>query len=79
MRLARVSVPKHEAPATYSYLGHKEARICGYGVFKPRNGHTTGIHEKDVTRWGRDPDQFFLEFSRNPFDMGTVTWKLYAP
>lgn len=73
MRLARLSVPEHEAPTIYSYLGHEEAQVCGYGVVKLRNGLTTGINEKDVTRWGCVPDQLFLEFSRNLFDMDTVT------
>lgn len=79
MRLARLSIPEHGAPTTSSYLGHEEARICEYGVSKARNGLTTGINEKDITRWGRDPDQVFLGFSRNLFDIGTITWMLYSP
>ncbi|KAJ5204783.1 Aflatoxin biosynthesis regulatory protein [Penicillium cinerascens] len=50
MRLVCLLVPEHEAPATYSYLGHEEALRCEYGVVKPRNGLTTDINGKDVTR-----------------------------
>jgi hypothetical protein len=43
--------------------------------FQPRTGLPLGVKENEVTRWARNPDQLFLEFTKNCFDAGTVTWE----
>lgn len=77
IKLADHKVSEHENTA-YLLLLPKEARICGYGVFRTRTGLPLGIKENEVARWARNPDQIFLEFTKNCFDAGTVTWKPYS-
>ncbi|KAJ5476236.1 transcriptional regulator family: Fungal Specific TF [Penicillium sp. IBT 31633x] len=75
---AGLSSSKQEATGIYPAFVPEEARICGYGVFKPGNGLPAGIKKEDITRWGLDSDRLFLQVTRNRLDAATVTWEAYS-
>lgn len=64
-----------EATGDYSVNIPEEARIFRYGVFRPQDGLPPGILEEDLAKHAYFPEQLFLEFSRNKFDVDNNRWK----
>ncbi|KAJ5578495.1 uncharacterized protein N7459_007459 [Penicillium hispanicum] len=53
----------------------EEARISYYGVFRPAEWLPPGVRMEDISVFGRGPEQLFLEFARNYFDVASATWR----
>ncbi|KAJ6084607.1 hypothetical protein N7486_011407 [Penicillium sp. IBT 16267x] len=54
----------------------QEARIRPHGVFRPRDGFPPGTTEEDIAHWGRQSDQYFMQFSWNRCDPSNETWEM---
>ena len=74
---SRVALPpqNHQAMRSYIPLVPEEARISHYGVFRPTDWLPPGVRMDDIAKFGRGPEQLFLEFNRNCFDAADNTWR----
>lgn len=69
------SDPKYEINSSSPVLMPEEARICFYGVFRPRDWIPPDIDDEELKIFGRSHDQLFLRFARNRFDADSQTWQ----
>ncbi|KAJ5273794.1 hypothetical protein N7478_008919 [Penicillium angulare] len=66
----------NEIGGQYSLFIPQQARIRPHGVFRPRDGFPPEATREDIAHWGRDDDQFYLQFSWNECDQSNETWEM---
>ncbi|KAJ5889061.1 hypothetical protein N7495_009102 [Penicillium taxi] len=53
----------------------EEARVHDYGIFRPNKRQPHWITEDHIAQYGLGPDQLYLGFARNQFDVETNSWR----
>ncbi|KAJ5109471.1 hypothetical protein N7456_006146 [Penicillium angulare] len=66
----------HEIGTQNSLFIPQQARIRPHGVFRPRDGFPPEATREDIAHWGRDDDQFYMQFSWNECDQSNGTWNM---
>ncbi|KKK23099.1 hypothetical protein AOCH_002010 [Aspergillus ochraceoroseus] len=54
----------------------EEARIGPVNVFWARDGFPPETAPEDIAKWNQNPDQRFLHFTRNQYDVASNTWHM---
>ncbi|KAJ5215697.1 uncharacterized protein N7498_002104 [Penicillium cinerascens] len=53
----------------------EEARVHDYSIFRPNDYQPPWITEEEIARFGLGPNQLYLGFSTNQYDVETSTWR----
>ena len=71
----RAAVMTHRAVTSQAALIPEEARVHDYSIFRPNDWQPPWITEEDIARFGLGPNQLYLGFSRNQYEVKTGTWR----
>lgn len=70
-----LSIQSCQTDAAHAVLIPEEARVSYYGVFRPSEWLPPSFRMEDISGFGCGPEQLFLEFARNYFDVTSGTWR----